>query len=140
MPKTGRFVHIATHSGLALTANTTYGTGKRHNLQLMQDTTSIQASATPAFRGKLGTLTIRLNTVVTAASLTMRLTTDLAGDQVVFGDTTATISTGVTTANAGSVSFKIDSLWSSDTDNLYLFWKLDAGTAVVENIKITWEE
>jgi hypothetical protein len=139
MPKTGKFVHNAVHSGLSIAANTTYATARRHNLDLYSDYKGILPA--PAYRGKLGSLFIRVNTIAGAATtLTMRLTSDASGDKVVFGDTTATISTGVTTATDGAVTFKIDSLWSADTDNLYCFWKLDAGTATVENIQITWEE
>ena len=137
MSKVGSYIHTITHSGLSLNATTTYGTGRRHNLDLQSDYTG---NAPPRLNIRLGTLNIRFNTIVTAASVTMRLTRDLAGDDIVFGDTTATISTGVTTAASGNVTFKIDSLYGHTDDNLYCFWKLDAGTATVDQIVVNWEE
>lgn len=138
MAKVGAFIHTITHAGLALNASTTYGTGRRHNLNLQEDYSGF---APPRLNIRLGTLNIRMNTIAGgAASVTMRLTRDLAGDDIVFGDTTATISTGVTTADSGNVTFKIDSLYGHTNDNLYCFWKTDAGTAVVDQLVINWEE
>ena len=138
MAKVGSFIHTITHSGLALTANTTYGTGKRHNLNLQDDYTGF---APPRVNLRLGTINIHLNTIAGGATtVTMRCTRDLAGDDIVFGDTTATISTGVTTSTQGNVTYKIDSLYGHTDDNLYLFWKTDAGTAVVDTIVVNWEE
>lgn len=138
MAKVGSFIHTITHSGLALNATTTYGTGKRHNLDLMSDYSGF---AQPLVNIRVGTINIHMNTIAGgAASITMRCTRDLAGDDIVFGDTTATISTGVTTATQGNVTYKIDSLYGNTNDNLYLFWKLDAGTAVVDTIVVNWEE
>jgi len=137
MSKVGSYIHTITHAGLSQNATTTYGTGRRHNLNLQDDYTGF---APPRLNIRLGTLNIRFNTIVTAASVTMRLTRDLAGDDIVFGDTTATISTGVTTAASGNVTFKIDSLYGHTDDNLYCFWKLDAGTATVDQIIVNWEE
>jgi hypothetical protein len=137
MAKVGSFIHTITHAPLSLNATTAYGTGRRHNMNLQEDYTG---NAPPRLNIRLGTLNIRLNTIVTAASVTMRLTRDLAGDDIAFGDTTATISTGVTTAASGNVTFKIDSLYGNTDDNLYCFWKLDAGTATVDQIVVNWEE
>jgi hypothetical protein len=136
MAKVGSFIHTITHT-LSVAANTTYATARRHNLDLQSDYTGF---APPRLNIRLGTLNIRLNTIVTAASVTMRLTRDAAGDDIVFGDTTATISTGVTTAASGNVTFKIDSLYGNTDDNLYVFWKLDAGTATVDQIVVNYEE
>ena len=136
MAKVGAFIHTITHE-VNLAATTTYATARRHNLDLQSDYAGF---APPRLNIRLGTLNIRMNTIVTAASVTMRLTRDAAGDDIVFGDTTATISTGVTTATDGNVTFKIDSLYGHTDDNLYCFWKLDAGTATVDQIVINWEE
>lgn len=136
MSKVGSYIHTITHP-VSIAASSTYATARRHNLNLQEDYTGF---APPRLNIRLGTLNIRMNTIAGAASLTMRLTRDLAGDDVVFGDTTATISTGVTTAASGNVTFKIDSLYGHTDDNLYCFWKLDAGTATVDQLVINWEE
>jgi hypothetical protein len=138
MPKTGSFIHTIVHSGLSLNASTTYGTGRRHNLNLMEDTAP---GATVPFSGRIDNVVIHTNTIAGGAtSLTVRATSDAAGDNTIFGDTTATISTGVTTATEGCVTIKFDALWGSSTDNLYLFWKTNAGTAVVDTITVNWQE
>ena len=138
MGKTGSYVHTIVHSGLSLSASTTYGTGRRHNLNLMEDQ---YPSGGPSFYGRIDNVIINMNTIAGGATtLTVRATSDLAGDKVIFGDTTATISTGVTTGTDGAVTIKFDALWGSSTDNLYLFWKTNAGTAVVDTITVNWQE
>ena len=137
MAKVGSYTHTIVHSGLALNATTTYGTGRRHNLNLMQD---VFPNGAP-FAGRIDNVIIHMNTIAGGAtSLTVRLTDDLAGDDIIFGDTTATISTGVTTGTQGAVTVKFDALWGNTNDDLYLFWKTNAGTAVVDTITVNWME
>ena len=138
MGKTGSYVHTITHSGLALAATNAYGTARRHNLNLMEDQ---YPAGGIGFSGRIDNVQVRMNTIAGGATtLTIRLTRDLAGDDIVFGDTTATISTGVTTATDGAITVKLDALHGNSTDNLYLFWKTNAGTANVDKIIINWQE
>ena len=137
MAKVGSYIHSIVHSGLALNATNAYGTARRHNLNLMQD----QYPNGAAFGGRIDNVIIHMNTIAGGAtSLTVRLTDDLAGDDIIFGDTTATISTGVTTGTQGAVTVKFDALWGNTNDDLFLFWKTNAGTAVVDTITVNWME
>jgi hypothetical protein len=76
----------------------------------------------------------------------MRLCRDTTGNDTVVGDVTATISVGVTTATEGAVTVAIDFVYSHNdisgvtNDTLYLFWKLDQGTANVRRVELTTEE
>ena len=90
------------------------------------------------YRGNLQGLYVSVSTISTAASLTMRLTTDTAGDAIVIGDSTATLSTGLTTGTSGNVTFKIalDAVISGKT--LYAFFKTDAGTLTVTNVQLVY--
>jgi hypothetical protein len=137
MPKVGSFTHTITHA-VNLSATTSYATARRHNLDLMSDT--IPTGSVP-FSGFIDSVTVHMNTIAGGATtLTLRLTSDLAGDNTIFGDTTATISTGVTTATDGAVTIKIGAIYGSSSDNLYLFWKTDAGTATVDTLIVNWSE
>ena len=137
MAKVGSYTHTIVHPSLSLNATTTYATGRRHNLNLMQD---IFPNGAP-FGGRIDNVIIHMNTIAGGAtSLTVRLTDDLGGDEIIFGDTTATISTGVTTATQGAVTIKFDALWANTDDDLYCFWKTNAGTAVVDTITVNWME
>ena len=39
-----------------------------------------------------------------------------------------------------AITVKLDALHGNSTDNLYLFWKTNAGTANVDKIIINWQE
>lgn len=95
-----------------------------------------------AFAGHLGAMYVFLNTVAGGATkITVRLTRDSAGDECIVPDTEATIATGVTTAADGSIAVKIDIPWVSGTsDNVYPFYKTDAGTANMVSTIVTWRE
>lgn len=101
-----------------------------------------------AWVGLLETVTIQVTTIVTAASITFRLTADAAGDVVLLPDTTATLSTGVTTATVGAVTYSaagvaLSNIYSSSQVRngiVYLWAKTDAGTATMTETTIIWRE
>ena len=90
------------------------------------------------YRGNLQGLYVKVSTIVTAASLTMRLTTDVAGDEIVIGDTAATLSTGITTGAEGAAVWRIniDAVISGKV--LYAYFKTDAGTLTVTNVQLVY--
>ena len=143
MAKTGKFIHNSVHASLSLSATTAFSTAVRHNLELNSDQSNVVGSSTTNGRGvaRLGGLYVFVTTIAAGAtSLTIRLCRDLAGDQPVIPDTTATISTGVTTATTGCCTFKIDLDYLHTDDNLYCFIKTNAGTCTVTRLELTWEE
>jgi hypothetical protein len=90
----------------------------------------------------LGALYVHVNTIAAGATtLTLRLSLDAAGDQPWIGDTTATISTGVTTAAQGAVTIKMDVPFIKPAnDILFCHWRTNAGTCTVDRIELTWTE
>ncbi|MDF1699551.1 MAG: hypothetical protein P1V36_00125 [Planctomycetota bacterium] len=94
------------------------------------------------FSGKLSGLFVQVSSISSAASITVRLTRDSGGDEMVVPDTTATLSTGITTATDGSAVYKIDVDWvdPADVDSLFLFVKTDAGTVTLDRSVLTWTD
>jgi hypothetical protein len=140
MPKTGSFIHNSAHA-VTIAATNAYATARSHAL------TNLGGTGNRAYF--LRTLYIRLDTLAglsASPTLTVRLTRDTGGDQVVVGDTTASISTGVTTATEGDITIAIDFLYSHNdisgvtNDTLYCFWRLDQGTANVRRVELTTQE
>lgn len=84
---------------------------------------------------------IQLSTIAGgAASTVVRITSDLAGDECLVPDTTATISAGVTTATKGTTVYKTDIVVPSSTNIVYVWVKVDAGTAVLDKVTVTGVE
>jgi hypothetical protein len=140
MAASGKYIHNSVHTGLTIALTNAFNATVRHNLPLNSDmSTSLGNKAGVA---RLSALWIRVDTIAAGAtSLTVRLSRDAAGDQPWVGDTTATISTGITTATAGCVLIKIDVDYKhTATDSIWLHAKTNAGTCNIKAIELTWEE
>jgi len=136
MAAVGKFIHNSEHA-VNISCTDTYSTARRHLIDVMEDT------YIPTKRYKLGTLYLHVDTIAGAPTgITVRLCRDAAGDQPVIGDTTATLSLGVTTATEGNVTIKIDSVYAHTDTNLYIFFKTNvaASTCNVRTIELTSEE
>ena len=83
---------------------------------------------------------IQLNAINTGIKTTFRITSDIQGDHCLVPDTTADISLGKTTATDGTSVYKIDVILPSTTTTVYVWVKLDAGTANVDKVTITGYE
>jgi hypothetical protein len=141
MAATGKFIHNSVHTGLTIALTNAYVAGaQRHNLPLNQDSPGIAGNKAGVAR--LSALWVRVDTIAAGCTqLIVRLTRDLAGDQPWVGDTTATISTGITTAAAGCILVKIDVDYKHLPDaNIVLHAKTNAGTCNIKAIELTWEE
>ena len=139
MAATGKFIHASTHTGLAINMTNAYVVGQRHQLPLYADSPDTVGNRGV---GRLSALYIHVNTIAAGATtVTARLSLDAAGDQPWIGDSTATISNGITTAASGAVTFKIDvDFVRSANDNLWCHFKTNAATCIVDAITLTWEE
>jgi hypothetical protein len=136
MGAVGKFIHTSDHA-VNIACTDTYSTARRHLIDVMEDT------YIPTKRYKLGTLYLHVDTIAGAPTgITVRLCRDAAGNQPVIGDTTATLSLGVTTATEGNVTIKIDSVYAHTDTNLYIFFKTNvaASTCNVRTIELTSEE
>lgn len=98
------------------------------------------------FRGLVESIHINVTNIAGGATaVTMRVCLDADGDLIVVPDTTATIATGITTATDGCVAYSVgipvfQLLNNPGNGNLYLFAKLDAGTATFARSCINWME
>jgi hypothetical protein len=98
------------------------------------------------FKGFVEGIHIKVTSIAGGATkLTMRVCLDADGDMTVIPDTEATLVTGVTTTTSGCVGYSVrlpifQILNAPGNGNLYLFAKLDAGTAVFSQACITWSE
>lgn len=145
MAKVGSFINNSAHA-VNIAATNAYAAARSHNLTNL----GVSSSGVIANKGYfLRTLYIKLDTLAglsATPTLTVRLTRDATGNDTIVGDTTASISVGVTTATEGAVTIAIDFAYSHNdvsqtlANNLYCFWKLDQGTAQVRRIELTTEE
>tara|TARA_S200002703_G_scaffold93711_1_gene80919 strand:- start:1629 stop:2063 length:435 start_codon:yes stop_codon:yes gene_type:complete len=104
----------------------------------------------PAFKGAglyhgiVDAIFVKLTSASTPTKVTIRLCLDANGDEAVVPDTEATLVQGITTAATKcavfSVGVPIVQLFDSTKRNLYLFAKVDAGSADFEQSVITWRE
>lgn len=98
------------------------------------------------FHGFVEGIHIRVTSIAGGATkLTMRVCLDSDGDMTVIPDTEATLVTGVTTATSGCVGYSVrlpifQILNAPGNGNLYLFAKVDTGSAVFSQACITWSE
>ena len=136
MAKTGRFLHISENETQVASVGTAYNLAKIHTI----DTQYNPGRIGPRFLGYLEQITMQVGTIVTAANLTFKLTSDAAGDQCVIPSTEVPIEIGVTTANAGTCVVKIDVPAMSLGVDLYLFVKVDAGTVTLAKSAFAWSE
>ena len=112
----------------------------------------LRAGAAPGvagqrFRERVEGIHVRLSTVGSATKITVKVTLDAAGDDIVVPDTEAAIATGVTTAAKGAVAFSIKlpiyQSASGEVGKLYVFMKADTVSPiapVVDQTTVTWTE
>lgn len=139
MGATGTFIHSSQHT-LSLAINSTFVAANRHALPLNADSTSVLGNT----RGvaHLSAIYIHVNSIALgAAGLTFSLSKDTAGDQKWIGDTTATFSTGVTTATQGNITAKLDVDYVKTADDvLFLHARTNVGTCTIDRIELVWRE
>jgi hypothetical protein len=142
MAKTGSFIHTSAHTGLSLAVSNTFVAANRHAIDLNDELLVLGSAQTNRFRGRLSSIWIHVSTIAAGATgLTFSLSNDATGDNKFIGDTTATFSTGITTATQGNVTAKLDVDYvSTASDILYLHAKTDVGTCTITRIDLVWEE
>jgi hypothetical protein len=111
------------------TLGTSFATADVH----VHDLSSLFTNPDAPFRAWIDSIHVRLTGIAGGATTcTIRACLDAAGDYTVMPDVTATIVPGVTTTDSGCIAVSVGipmfgALLS--TTSLYLFAKLDAGTA-----------
>jgi len=98
-------------------------------------------TAKSSVRARLSAIYVQVDTIAAGATgLTVRATSDAAGQLIIVPDTSATFSTGITTATAGGVVLKIDVDYKAAESDFYVHFKTNAGTCNVKVLEVTWEE
>ena len=125
MGATGSFKHIGVTTGV-----TALGTAYTSAYAVTMERVLIHSSCF-----------IQLSTIAGgAANTTVRITSDAAGNVCLVPDTTAAISLGVGDATQGSAVYKTDIILPSVTDTVYVWVKVDAGSAVLSGVTVTGVE
>ena len=140
--KITNFLHVNQTTGTdGLT--TAFGTARVHNLTL---TLPAFQQASKQWVGILETVNIHVHAIAGGcAKLTVRVTSDSAGNESILPDTSATISTGVGAATTGSVAFSagvgMTNLNPTQTDTTVYVWvRTDAGTANLKEVTLVTRE
>ena len=96
--------------------------------------------------GILETVNLHVHSIAGGATkLTVRVTSDAAGNESILPDATATLATGLGTATTGSVAFSagvgMTNLNPTQTDTTVYVWaKTDSGTCNLKESTLTWRE
>lgn len=122
------------------TLGTAFDVADVHAHDLTANLPRFQAEA--PFRGIVTALHVRLESISSATKVTVRICLDAAGDYTLVPDVEATLATGVTTATSGCAAFSVGipmfQIFGGGT--VYVFAKVDAGSATFAQSCITWQE
>jgi len=137
------FLHSSRVTG-AQTLGTSFDVADVH----VHDLTEGQAPIVTNKRNWYGILEgiqVKLTSAGTAATCTIRLCADAAGDEVLIPDTDATLVAGITTATTKSAAYSVhlplfQLLDFPGNGSLYLFCKVDADTPTMAETVLTWSE
>ena len=77
---------------------------------------------------------------VSQPKLSIQISTDLLGDNIIIPSSEATLSTGVTTATVGAAVYDLAIDYGSASDQIYIWYKTDAGTVTVDSVDVSWRE
>lgn len=141
MAATGKYIHNSRHTGLTIPLTNNYVAGaQRHQTPFWEGSGSIKTTAS-SVAGRISAIYIQVDTIgVGCTALTIRLTQDAGGQAIIVPDTTATISTGITTATAGGIVLKVDVDYKHSDSIAWMHFKTDNGTCNVKVVELVWEE
>jgi hypothetical protein len=135
------FLHVSQTTGTTALTNA-FGTARTHDLAAFRPV----FQQAPFWVGILDTVNLHVHAIAGGcAKLTVRVTSDAAGNEAMVPDTEATIALGIGAPTTGSVAFSagvgMTNKNPTQTDALVYVWvKTDAGTANLKEATITWRE
>jgi len=142
-------VHMKHHNDVTgtQTVNTNFQLACVHAHNLNSDLPP-RAQASQNFFGIVDSIQVVLDTLAGAPAptdVTIRLCEDAAGDITIIPDVTATLALGLTTNTIGCAVFKAQTIIRQDlggpgNGTLYLFVKVNQGTARFLGSQIAWQE
>tara|TARA_R100000773_G_scaffold8925_1_gene8501 strand:- start:301 stop:732 length:432 start_codon:yes stop_codon:yes gene_type:complete len=131
--KTTKLIKKSSASPALSVNNTSYAAAKKAEIALQMP------SGFP-LNFHLEGLFVQLSSVSTAATLSIKICTDSAGDEAIVASSDASIDAGITTGTKGSCIFKIDLDYVFDSSPCYVFFKVNAGSATVDLVEFTYSE
>jgi hypothetical protein len=145
MALSGKLYANSAHA-VTIAATNAYAVARSHNVTNLGE---VYGPNGPRLQNYIiRTIYIKLDTLAglsATPTLTVRLTRDANGNDTMVGDTTASISLGVTTATEGAITIAVNFAYGHNDvsglldDNLFCFWKLDQGTGNVRLIEVLTE-
>jgi len=135
------FLHVSQTTGTT-GLTTAFGTARTHDLAAFRPV----FTQAPFWVGILDTIHIHVHAIAGGcAKLTVRVTSDSAGNESIVPDTEATIATGIGAGTQGSVVFAagvgLTNLNPTQTDALVYVWvKTDVGSCNLKESTLTWRE
>jgi hypothetical protein len=142
MAKTGNFYHSSAVTGDVTLIGNSFNKAKFHLHNLLEAET-IDTSG--SFLNKVEGFYVHVKTIAGGSAtptITARLCCDSDGDLTFFPDTAGQLAIGLTTATSGfaAFEFKLPFKHFANTDQVYLFIKIDQGTCTLANSYIVWSE
>lgn len=143
MPKFGKFYHSSTVTDNVASIGTSFDKTKIHTHSLNENTSSLNDGQ--RFRGFIEGFYIRVTNIAGGSAtptVTLRVSCDADGDYSFFPDTEGELALGVTTSSSGVAvyEFKLPLQQFFNSDELYVFIKIDQGTCTLANSCIVWSE
>ena len=134
--RTNSYIHSVYDSTSIASVGTSYDTAKKHTLTLGSYPSG------SSFRGHLGSITIHVSSIAgSATQVSFQMTTVAAGDVILADGTGGVLSTGITTATDGTVTYVLDFVATTTTnDTAYVHYKTNTGTVTVDSVTLTWQE
>jgi len=136
MAKVGTFINYVDNAAAVAAVGTAYASAKRITLKMLN------SSDARSVDGYFDRLYVYVSSISSAAALSMKITNDADGDDVIIAEIPGkVIETGITTATEGSVIFDLDhQAWSDTDDTVYLWIKCNNGTVTVDTTRLIWSE
>jgi len=140
MAKVGQFLHDSFVIQNVAAVDTNYNVARVHQHDMYAET----YIAGNQFKDRIESIIVNFTGIAGgAAKVTLRLCMDPNGDYSVVPDTTADLSFGITTADLACAAVYYGAPIKNiigNNDQLFLFVKLDAGTATLAASCVTWAE
>lgn len=140
MAKTGRFYHEVV-STTDVSVTTAFAGANKTDINLLDCNPALPGAVAGApFNGKLEGLVIRVKSIAVGASkLTIKITHNVSGSQVIVPDTEATIGLEVGSTTLGGVAYSFNFPYVHTDDQLHIFYKGD-GNMTVDALELYWSE
>ena len=107
------------------TVGTSYDVAKK-------STVNMSFSLQSYYLTELKSIQIKLTDLHSSTSaVSIKICSDSAGDNIILPDTTASIDRGLTTTNSGQAVIGVSTVLYAATEEWYIFYKLDHGSANV---------